>query len=153
MRAQVQTHAIAMIMITSTYPITLSQKDIHIIHALHAQREFIPQLDEGRHHELMRLVEQAAAGRSGTKSLVDSPTVGLYDAVTVNDFSAPASNTMVCRIVLPHEADLDAGHYSVLAPISIALLGRPVGATVTLDAPGGSRQLRILSILKGEPVA
>lgn len=136
----------------STYPIILSQKDIHLIHALHAQREFIPHLDETRHLELMRLVGQSAE-QAGINCLVNSPSVGLYDAVTVNDFSAPASNTMVCRIVLPHEADLDAGRYSVLAPISIALLGRPVGATVIFEAPGGSRKLRILSIEQGEPGA
>lgn len=135
-----------------TYPIILSQKDIHLINALHAQREFISSLDEERHQELMRLVAQADT-RTDIKSLVKSPAVGLYDAVTVNDFSAPASNAMVCRIVLPHEADLDAGRYSVLAPISIALLGRPVGSTVTLDAPGGSRQLSILSVQKEELVA
>jgi hypothetical protein len=136
----------------NTYPITLSHKDIHLILALHAQREFIPHLDETRHQELMRLVGQAEEGPL-LKSLANPPSVSLYDAVTVNDFSAPASNKMVCRIVLPHEADLDAGLYSVLAPISTALLGRPLGATVTFDAPGGSRQLRILSIQKGEPIA
>jgi transcription elongation factor GreA len=134
----------------NTHSIILSHKDIHLILALHAQREFISHLDEGRHQELMRLVGQAGEGAS-QKCLVNSPSVSLYDAVTVNDFSAPPSNTMVCRIVLPHEADLDAGLYSVLAPISIALLGRPLGATVNFDAPGGSRQLRILSIQKGEP--
>ncbi len=132
-----------------TDSIILSQKDINLIHALHAQRELFSPLDADRHRELMRLVAQA--GIPPSKVLVKSPAVGLYDAVTVNEIAAPASDAMVCRIVLPHEADMDAGYFSVLAPISMALLGRPLGATVTLDAPGGSRRLRILSIEKGNP--
>lgn len=136
----------------TTNSIVLSKKDIHLIHALHAQRELFSPLDADRHQELMRLVSQA--GVPPSKDLVKSPAVGLYDAVTVNEIPAPASNAMVCRIVLPHEADLDAGCFSVLAPISMALLGRTLGTTVTLDAPGGSRRLCILSIeKKGETSA
>lgn len=125
--------------------IILSQKDIHLIHALHVQQDHISPLDQELHRELMRLVAQAEGGRKG---LTPKAAVGLYDAVTVNEISTPASDSMVCHIVLPHEADLEKGRFSILAPISMALLGRPLGTVVSLDAPAGTRQLRIDDIQK-----
>ncbi len=125
--------------------IILSQKDIHLIHALHVQPDCISPLDLQRHQDLMRLTAQA---KQPAKGLTEAPWVGLYDALTVNEIAAPPSNAMACRIVLPHEADLDSSSFSVLAPISIALLGRPLGSEVSFDSPGGLRTLRILSIEK-----
>ena len=50
------------------------------------------------------------------------------------------------RIVLVHplEADADRGHISVDAPLARALLGRRIGDEVSVVAPVGSYEVRIL---------
>lgn len=124
-------------------PIILSQKDSHLLHAVLGQPASVPPMDRSRFQDLMRLL--AAARPPGKKSM-QSQAVGLYDAVTVNDMTAPGPFT--CQIVLPHEADPGEDRFSVLAPISLALLGRASGTTVTFASPGGQRQLGILAIHK-----
>jgi regulator of nucleoside diphosphate kinase len=50
-------------------------------------------------------------------------------------------------IVYPHEADLEKGRISVLAPIGTALLGYQEGDIVEWKVPGGRRRLKIDAIL------
>jgi regulator of nucleoside diphosphate kinase len=50
-------------------------------------------------------------------------------------------------LVYPDEADINEGKLSVLAPLGRALLGARVGQVVEFDAPGGTRQLKVLKIL------
>jgi regulator of nucleoside diphosphate kinase len=53
----------------------------------------------------------------------------------------------IFSIVFPAEANFDDGKISVLAPMAMALLGRKLGATVEVEAPGRLRRLQILEIL------
>jgi regulator of nucleoside diphosphate kinase len=46
-------------------------------------------------------------------------------------------------IVMPGEADYEAGKISVLAPVGTALLGDRVGDEIAWDVPRGMRRLRI----------
>lgn len=50
-------------------------------------------------------------------------------------------------IVYPHEANLEKGRISVLAPIGTALLGYQEGDVVEWQVPGGKRRLKIDAIL------
>jgi transcription elongation GreA/GreB family factor len=52
------------------------------------------------------------------------------------------------RIVMPHEADPDRGLVSVLAPVSLALIGRPRDGIIAWPANGSLREMRIASIRK-----
>lgn len=45
-------------------------------------------------------------------------------------------------LVYPHEANVDQGRVSVLAPVGSALLGLSIGQSIDWDAPGG-RHLRL----------
>jgi regulator of nucleoside diphosphate kinase len=50
-------------------------------------------------------------------------------------------------LVYPHEANINEGKLSVLAPLGTALLGARVGQIVEFDAPAGTRRLKVVRIL------
>jgi transcription elongation factor GreA len=55
----------------------------------------------------------------------------------------------VYRIVGDSEADVKAGRISISSPIARALIGKSVGDTVEVTAPGGARSYEILKISWG----
>jgi regulator of nucleoside diphosphate kinase len=56
----------------------------------------------------------------------------------------PSGSVRTLQVVLPSEADIDAGRISVLSPVGAALFGLPVGRRLTWS--GGARAVRILAI-------
>jgi len=50
------------------------------------------------------------------------------------------------QIVGVHEADIKAGRLSISSPLAKALIGKKVGDTVSVPAPGGDRSYEILGI-------
>jgi len=50
------------------------------------------------------------------------------------------------QIVGVHEADIKAARLSISAPLAKALIGKKVGDTVSVPAPGGDRSYEILSV-------
>ena len=55
----------------------------------------------------------------------------------------------VYRIVGDAEADVKEGRISISSPIARALIGKSVGDTVEVTAPGGARSYEILKIMWG----
>ena len=50
------------------------------------------------------------------------------------------------QIVGVHEADIKAARLSISAPLAKALIGKKVGDSISVPAPGGDRSYEILSI-------
>ena len=50
------------------------------------------------------------------------------------------------QIVGVHEADIKLGRLSISSPLAKALIGKKVGDTVSVPAPGGDRSYEILSV-------
>ena len=50
------------------------------------------------------------------------------------------------QIVGVHEADIKAARLSVSSPLAKALIGKKVGDTISVPAPGGDRTYEILSV-------
>jgi transcription elongation factor GreA len=50
------------------------------------------------------------------------------------------------QIVGVHEADIKSGRLSISSPLAKALIGKKVGDTVSVPAPGGDRAYEILSV-------
>ena len=77
-------------------------------------------------------------------SKLDSDRVvfGMY--VTV--FDVKQDKKLRYRIVGDNEANLDKGFISVNSPISKGLIGKEIGDSAVIDAPGGKRELEIISI-------
>jgi transcription elongation factor GreA len=53
------------------------------------------------------------------------------------------------QLVGVHEADIKAGRLSISAPLAKALIGKKVGDTISVPAPGGDRSYEILGFKFG----
>jgi transcription elongation factor GreA len=53
------------------------------------------------------------------------------------------------QIVGVHEADIKSGRLSISSPLAKALIGKKVGDTIAVPAPGGDRSYEILSVRFG----
>lgn len=75
---------------------------------------------------------------------VDTETVGVGNAVTVNNMSLKKEQTYT--IVGANETDPRNYKISSESPIGAALLGKKVGQTVIVEAPAGQIKLKVLKI-------
>jgi regulator of nucleoside diphosphate kinase len=100
----------------------------------YADREDLIMLGE----ELERAVEVEPAA-------VPADVVTLNSTVRVIDLES--SEATDYTIVMPGEANYEAGRISVLAPLGTALLGYRVGDEIEWDVPRGIRRLRIDAVL------
>lgn len=73
--------------------------------------------------------------------------VGLYDRVTLVS-PTDSRDWYKLEIVFPLEADVDEDRISVLAPVSLAVLGRKDGDRVSWNTPAGSRTMKIIAVQK-----
>ncbi|MCD9028927.1 nucleoside diphosphate kinase regulator [Luteimonas sp. BDR2-5] len=71
---------------------------------------------------------------------VPADVVGMHSTVECVDEHDGAAHALT--LVYPHEADVDTGRVSVLAPVGSALLGLSVGQQIDWPASGG-RTLRL----------
>jgi transcription elongation factor GreA len=53
------------------------------------------------------------------------------------------------QIVGVHEADIKSARLSISSPLAKALIGKKVGETISVPAPGGDRSYEILSVSYG----
>lgn len=106
-------------------------------HAARERQSFI----EGRIKELEDIISRADVidiSRLSGDTVRFGATVGLADEDTDEEVSY--------KIVGVHEADLNAGRISIGSPIARALIGKNVGDTVEVKAPGGSKYYEIIDI-------
>ncbi len=98
-------------------------------------------LNEGRIAELEDLTARAevidVAKLSGSK-IKFGATVQLVDEET--------EETKTYQIVGDQEADVKAGRISISSPIARALIGKEVGDTVEVNAPGGPRGYEVVEV-------
>ncbi len=71
--------------------------------------------------------------------------VGLGSRVTVLDVKT--STEIKYELVTSEEADAAQGKISTASPIGKSLLGKEVGDTVKMQAPGGVKELEILELI------
>lgn len=106
-------------------------------HAARERQSFI----EGRVLELEGIVSSAEvidpASISGTK-IKFGAHVELVDEETDKE--------ALYQIVGVHEADIKQGLISVSSPLAKALIGKDVGDTVSVPAPGGDRTYEIVKV-------
>lgn len=63
--------------------------------------------------------------------------------VTVRLLDVASNETVTYKIVGEDEADLKIGKISVTSPVARALIGKLVGDTVRVQAPGGQREYEV----------
>jgi transcription elongation factor GreA len=109
-------------------------------HAARERQSFI----EGRVSELEDIISRAQvidiASLSGDQ-------VRFGATVTLAD--EDSDDEVVYTIVGAHEADIKSGRMSVHSPLARALIGKHLGDTVEVTAPGGSKSYEIVDVRFG----
>jgi len=98
-------------------------------------------LNEGRIQELETILALAEIIDVGKLS---GDTVKFGATVTIVDEDTDKEKKF--QIVGDPEADAGAGRISISSPISRALIGKEVGDSIEVSAPGGSRSYEILKV-------
>lgn len=109
----------------------------------HAAKE-AQSLNEGRITELEDLTARAEVI---DLSKMSGPTVKF--GATVKLVDEDTDEERLYQIVGDQEADPKAGRISISSPIARALIGKEVGDSIEVNAPGGARGFEILSISWG----
>jgi transcription elongation factor GreA len=106
-------------------------------HAARERQSFI----EGRISELEDIISRADV-IDVTK--LSGKTVRFGASVTVADVDSDEEITY--QLFGPYEADLKKNKISVQSPLGRALIGKTVGDTAEVSAPGGSKGYEVLSV-------
>ena len=106
-------------------------------HAARERQSFI----EGRISELEDIISRADV-IDVTK--LSGKTVRFGASVTVADVDSDEEITY--QLVGPYEADLKKNKISVQSPLGRALIGKTIGDTAEVTAPGGAKGYEVLSV-------
>ena len=106
-------------------------------HAARERQSFI----EGRIAELEEIV--------GAVEVIDPSSLSgdhVKFGAHVRVLDEETEREMTYQIVGVHEADIKSARLSISAPLAKALIGKKVGDSISVPAPGGDRSYEILSI-------
>lgn len=95
------------------------------------------------------LREILAAATVPRRGHVQKAHAGFHDRITLVS-PRDSRDFFKFSIVMPRDADVDEDLISVLTPLSLAVIGRACGQSVTWDVPAGPREMRIISIEKAD---
>jgi regulator of nucleoside diphosphate kinase len=121
--------------------IIITQTDYGRLRQIIERSRDLPSKDAEHLDALEHELESAIIARAAD---VSHDLVTMKSRVRVLDLGS--GRELVYQIVFPGEADLARNRISVLAPIGMALLGRPAGAVVEWQVPSGMRRLLILEV-------
>ena len=76
---------------------------------------------------------------------IPADVITMYSRAALRDLDT--NETMEFTLVFPHEADIDAGKISVLAPLGTAMLGYRVGDDFEWQVPNGIRRLKVTDVV------
>jgi transcription elongation factor GreA len=106
-------------------------------HAARERQSFI----EGRISELEDIISRADVI---DLSKLSGTTVRFGASVTVSDVDS--DDEITYQLVGPYEADLKKNKISVQSPLGRALIGKTVGDTAEVSAPGGAKGYEVLKV-------
>lgn len=115
-------------------PLTISSRDLARLEAM---------LDSpalSRHPAAIALSGELARANVLPPEQIPEGVVTMHSRVDCEDELNGERHSLT--LVYPHEADVERGRVSVLAPVGSALLGLSVGQSIDWQAPGG-RPLRL----------
>lgn len=122
----------------------LSEADLSRLQSIHQHLSPPPRATHEQRLALEALLE-------GATTAIDPAAlekhVGFGDEVVLVSPTDPTDDFLL-RIVMPHEAEPAEGRISVLAPVSLAILGQSQGHVTSWNANGFTREMRITGILK-----
>ncbi|AYN04906.1 MULTISPECIES: GreA/GreB family elongation factor [unclassified Flavobacterium] len=98
--------------------------------------------------QLAQELDRAIISKGDT---LDESIVRINSHVTIEDVKA--KKQMKIQIVLPSNADVKEGRISILAPLSVAIIGFKENDEVDWELPAGIKTLKIIAVSNVLPVS
>lgn len=94
--------------------------------------------------EVGQLAQELDRAIISKESELDKSVIRINSTVTIEDVKA--KKQMKIQIVLPSSADVKEGKISILAPLSVAIIGFKENDEVDWELPAGIKTLKIVTV-------
>lgn len=97
--------------------------------------------------EINLLTQELDRGKIVEDNAIENDVIRINSEVTIEDMST--QKQMKFQIVLPSQANIKESKYSVLVPLSVAIIGFKVNDQVDWELPAGNKTLKVIAVNNG----
>ena len=97
--------------------------------------------------EINLLTQELDRGNIVEDNAIENDVIRINSEVTIEDMST--QKQMKFQIVLPSQANIKESKYSVLVPLSVAIIGFKVNDQVDWELPAGNKTLKVIAVNNG----
>ena len=97
--------------------------------------------------EINLLTQELDRGNIVEDNAIENDIIRINSEVIIEDMST--QKQMKFQIVLPSQANIKESKYSVLVPLSVALIGFKVNDQVDWELPAGNKTLKVIAVNNG----
>lgn len=97
--------------------------------------------------EINLLTQELDRGNIVEDNAIENDIIRINSEVIVEDMST--QKQMKFQIVLPSQANIKESKYSVLVPLSVAIIGFKVNDQVDWELPAGNKTLKVIAVNNG----
>ena len=97
--------------------------------------------------EIKLLMEELERGNIVEDNAIENDIIRINSEVIIEEMST--QKQMKFQIVLPSHANIKESKYSVLVPLSVAIIGFKVNDQVDWELPAGNKTLKVIAVNNG----
>ena len=97
--------------------------------------------------EIKLLMEELERGNIVEDNAIENYIIRINSEVIIEEMST--QKQMKFQIVLPSQANIKESKYSVLVPLSVAIIGFKVNDQVDWELPAGNKTLKVIAVNNG----
>ena len=97
--------------------------------------------------EINLLTQELDRGNIVEDNAIENDIIRINSKVIIEDMST--QKQMKFQIVLPSQANIKESKYSVLVPLSVAIIGFKVNDQVDWELPAGKKTLKVIAVNNG----
>lgn len=97
--------------------------------------------------EINLLTQELDRGNIVEDNALENDVIRINSEVIIEDMST--QKQMKFQIVLPSQANIKESKYSVLVPLSVAIIGFKVNDQVDWELPAGNKTLKVIAVNNG----
>ena len=97
--------------------------------------------------EIKLLMEELERGNIVEDNAIENDIIRINSEVIIEEMST--QKQMKFQIVLPSQANIKESKYSVLVPLSVAIIGFKVDDQVDWELPAGNKTLKVIAVNNG----
>ncbi len=97
--------------------------------------------------EINLLTQELDRGNIVEDNAIENDVIRINSEVIIEDMST--QKQMKFQIVLPSQANIKESKYSVLVPLSVAIIGFKVNDQVDWELPAGKKTLKVIAVNNG----